>query len=105
MLPRPSDGPVSLTICGMFQLGSTLGTRNIFAEHTINAKDLSGDTHGKYGGDLLARCIKTSPVITVSVGNAESCASLLITIGRYFLHFETLPSREVRWCLSISCAN
>ena len=96
MLPRPSDGSVSVRICGMFQLGSTLGTREIFAEHTINAKDLSGDTHGEYSGDVLARRIKTSPVIIVSIGKTESCASLLITLGRHFSHFETLPSREVR---------
>ena len=80
----------------MLQLGSTLGTRNIFAEHTIDAKDLSGDTHGEYSGDVLAHCIKVSPVIMVSVGKTEPCASLLITLGRHFSHFQTFPSCEVR---------
>ena len=65
MIPRPSDGSVSVRICGMFQLGYMLGAREIFAEHTINAKNLSGNTHGKYGGDVLARRIKASPVIIV----------------------------------------
>lgn len=45
VLPGTSSQSVDVTVCGAFQLGSTLGTREIFAKQTINTKDLSGDTH------------------------------------------------------------
>ena len=47
---------------------------------------------------VMSRClvIKASQVVEFSVGNAKSCASLLITLGRHFSHFETLSSHEVR---------
>ena len=53
MITRPSDLLVSVTVCGVFQLGSTLGTRRIFTERTVNAKDLYGGTHGKYRAEVL----------------------------------------------------
>ena len=46
-IPRPSDLLINVTVCGVFQLGSTLGTRKVFTEQTINTKDLSGGAHGK----------------------------------------------------------
>ena len=52
MITRPSDLLVSITVCSVFQLGSTLGTRRILTEWTVNAKDLYEDTHGKYHGEV-----------------------------------------------------
>ena len=46
--------PVIVTVCGVFQLGSTLGTREISAKQMINTEDLSGGIHGKYHREVLA---------------------------------------------------
>ena len=54
MIPRPTDMPVIITVCGVFQLGSTLGTREISAKQMINTEDLSGGIHGKYHREVLA---------------------------------------------------
>ncbi|KAG9308492.1 hypothetical protein JVU11DRAFT_11836 [Chiua virens] len=64
----PSDIPAHVTVCGTFQLGSTLGTREVSAKKTINTSDMSGS---KYN-------------LNFSVGSTESCSSLLITLERRF---------------------
>ena len=56
IIPRPSDEPVSVTVCAVFQLGSTLGTREISIKQTINSKHLFGGAHGKYRTEVLAPC-------------------------------------------------
>ncbi|KAG9315443.1 hypothetical protein JVU11DRAFT_3053 [Chiua virens] len=60
--------PAHVTVCGTFQLGSTLGTREISAKKTINTSAMSGS---KYN-------------LKFSVGSAESRSSLLITLERRF---------------------
>ena len=52
MTPRPSDAHFRVAICGVFQLGSTLGTREILTQQTIDIKDLSGPSHSKCRGDV-----------------------------------------------------
>ena len=52
MTPRPSDARLGVAICGVFQLGSTLGTREILTKQTINITDLSGPIHSKCRGDV-----------------------------------------------------
>ena len=96
MVPRPSHGPVSVTVCGVFQLGSTLGTRKFFREQ-INTSGLSDDAPSKYRDEVLAIVSKASQVIKLSVGNAGS-SSLLVVLGRHFSHFSTFSSFEV-WTL------
>lgn len=54
MIPRPSDDPVSVTVCGVFQVGSTLGTRELSAKQIVNSKCMSGGTHGKCRDEVLA---------------------------------------------------
>ena len=46
--------PVVITVCGVFQLGSTLGTREISAKQTIDTEDLSRGVHGRYHREVLA---------------------------------------------------
>ena len=99
MIPRPSDGPVSVTVCGVFQLGSTLGTRKIFTKQ-INTSDLSDDAHSKCRDEVLVIVSKADQVIKLSVGDAGS-SSLLLVLGRYFSRFSTFSSFEV-WTLYIS---
>lgn len=53
IIPRPSDLPVNVTVCGVFQLGSTLGTRDISTKQTINTNVLSGGTHGRCPDEAL----------------------------------------------------
>ncbi|KAG9308484.1 hypothetical protein JVU11DRAFT_11828 [Chiua virens] len=69
----PSDGPVNITVCGTFQLGSTLGTREISEMSTINTGDMPGSAY----------------TVKFSVGNAASRSSLLITLERHFSYCET----------------
>ena len=56
MIPRPSDGQVSVTVFAVFQLGSTLGTRELSTKQTINSKHLFGGAHRKYHGEVPATC-------------------------------------------------
>ena len=58
IIPRPSDLPVSVTICGVFQLGSTLGTREISTAQTISVTDLSGNAHCECRDEALAPHLK-----------------------------------------------
>ena len=109
MIPRPSDGPVSVTVCGVFQLGSTLGTRKFFREQ-INTSGLSNNAPGKYRDEILVIVSKASQVIKLSVGNTGS-SSLLLVLGRHFSHFSTFSSFEVRTlctysmcCLILHCS-
>lgn len=51
---RPSDLPVTVTLCGVFQLGSTLGTREIAAKQIIDTNDLPEGIHGKCCDLVLA---------------------------------------------------
>ena len=54
-VPRPSDMPITVTVYSVFQLGSTLGTREISVKQTINASDFPRDIHGRYHREVLAR--------------------------------------------------
>ncbi|KAF8123155.1 CHAT domain-containing protein [Boletus edulis] len=72
MIMLPSDLPINITICGAFQLGSTLGTRPICAVQTINTTELTGGTR----------------IVRFSVGKVESCSSLLITLVRHVSYSE-----------------
>ncbi|KAG9317127.1 hypothetical protein JVU11DRAFT_1319 [Chiua virens] len=57
----PSDLPVYVTVCGVFQLGSTLGTREISAKQAINTGELSGSTYNVIFGlltDMVCRKIQ-----------------------------------------------
>ena len=96
MVPRPSDLPVNVSICGVFQLSSILGTRK-FSTKEFDPKGLpSGGVHSKCHGEYQYLIIKAIEVIELSVGTIGSCSSLLITLGRHFSHSETLPMHEVR---------
>ncbi|KAG6369265.1 hypothetical protein JVT61DRAFT_15509 [Boletus reticuloceps] len=73
----PSHLPIKVTVCGAFQLGSPLGTREICVTKTISITDLSGDNH----------------LVRLFVGEAKS-SSLLITLVRHCSHFETHSSHD-----------
>ncbi|KAG9311893.1 hypothetical protein JVU11DRAFT_8153 [Chiua virens] len=74
----PSDMSIYVTVCGTFQLGSTLGTREISSKHTINTKGLSGSAHK----------------IRFLIGNTEARSSLLITLERHFSYSEAHMSQD-----------
>ncbi|KAG9308485.1 hypothetical protein JVU11DRAFT_11829 [Chiua virens] len=73
----PSEGPAHVTVCGTFQLGSTLGTREISQKQTIGTSDMSR---------------------RISPGNLRFFfgprSSLLITLERHFSNFGTHFSDE-----------
>ncbi|KAG9315439.1 hypothetical protein JVU11DRAFT_3049 [Chiua virens] len=69
----PSDEPVHVTVHGTFQLGSTLGTREISAKKTINTGEMPESTY----------------TVKFSFGNSEPRSSLLMTLERHFSYCET----------------
>ena len=99
MVPRPSDRPVVVSICGVFQLNSILGTRKITTKEFDPRGLPSGGVHSKCCEEYQCPIIKTIEVIELSVGTIGSCSSLLITLGRHFSHLETLSWYEVSCCL------
>ncbi|KAG9308817.1 hypothetical protein JVU11DRAFT_11444 [Chiua virens] len=68
----PSDQSVHVTVCGVFQLGSTLGIREISEKRIINTQDL-----------------RSTHKIRFRFGGVGSRSSLLITLERHFSPCET----------------
>ncbi|KAG9309119.1 hypothetical protein JVU11DRAFT_11014 [Chiua virens] len=64
----PTDPEVNVVVCGVFQLSSTLGTREIATRQIVNTASLTSGIHK----------------LRLPLGSAGSYSSLLITLGRLF---------------------